>query len=308
MSTLIAVIIPVFLVIALGYVARWHKLIDNQDTDTLMRFAQGIAIPTLLFRAISQLDLGHGFDLALLGSFYAGAISGFALGLIGARLLGRAWEDSVAIGFACLFSNSLLLGLSITERAYGSGALEPNYAIISIHSPICYGLGITAMELVRARGTPLHHLPLSIGKTMLRNPLIIGILAGLSVNLTGLHLPDVLAQGLDLLTRAALPVALFGLGAVLMQYRPEGDLRIIAMICVIGLMVHPAITYALGSSLGLSDGQFRSAVITAAMAPGINAYLFANMYGVAQRVAASAVLAGTIICVITATFWLHLLP
>jgi predicted permease len=59
---------------------------------------------------------------------------------------------------------------------------------------------------------------------------------------------------------------------------------------------------------GLSTGQFRSAVITAAAAPGVNAYLFADMYGRARRVAATSVLFGTIACALTATFWLSILP
>ncbi len=54
------------------------------------------------------------------------------------------------IGFCCLFSNSVLLGLPITERAYGPDALTGNFAIIAFHAPFCYGLGITAMEIVRA--------------------------------------------------------------------------------------------------------------------------------------------------------------
>lgn len=308
MNALIAVIMPVFLVIGLGYVARWRNLISDQDTDSLMRFAQGIAIPILLFRAISDLDLGIGFDGALITSFYAGALSGFGLGLMGARMMGRPWEDSVAVGFCCLFSNSLLLGMAITERAYGSDALVPNYAIIAVHSPICYGLGITAMELVRARGEAMHKVPLKIVTSMARNPLIIGIGCGIALNLSGISLPTPLTDGLDLLTRAALPGALFALGGVLYQYKPEGDLRIIMMICAISLIVHPAVTMALGTTMGLDTGQMRSAVITAAMAPGINAYLFANMYGVARRVAASGVLFGTAICVLTTTMWLHILP
>jgi hypothetical protein len=58
----------------------------------------------------------------------------------------------------------------------------------------------------------------------------------------------------------------------------------------------------------LSRGPLRSAVITSAMAPGINAYLFASMYGSAKRVAASSVLLGTALTVLTATFWLTVLP
>lgn len=309
MSDLLAVIMPVFLVIALGYGARWRGLVGDADVEALMRFTQGIAIPVLLFRAISTLDLTAGYDLRLLGSFYAGALSGFAAGLVGARyLFGRPWEDSVAIGFCGLFSNSLLLGLPITERAFGAGALTGNYAIISLHSPICYGIGITVMELVRARGAPLHHLPGKVARAMLRNALIVGIALGMAVNLTGLPQPAILADALDLLARAALPAALFGLGGVLFLYRPEGDLRVIAMICAASLVLHPAITFALSRATGLGVGDMRSAVITAAMAPGINTYVFANMYGVAKRVAASGVLFGTALSVLTTAAWLAILP
>jgi malonate transporter len=72
--------------------------------------------------------------------------------------------------------------------------------------------------------------------------------------------------------------------------------------------VHPAITFGLAHAFGLSIEQTRSAVITAAMAPGVNAFLFANMYGVAKRVAASTVLLATAGTVITAWGWLHILP
>ena len=60
--------------------------------------------------------------------------------------------------------------------------------------------------------------------------------------------------------------------------------------------------------MGIDTGQLRGAVVTAAMAPGINTYVFANMYGVAKRVAASAVLVGTALSVLTASFWLYILP
>jgi malonate transporter len=78
----------------------------------------------------------------------------FVLGLFGARFLfGRPWPDSVAIGFVPLFANSVLLGLPITERAYGADALAPNFAIISIHAAYCYLLGITTMEIVKSGGS-----------------------------------------------------------------------------------------------------------------------------------------------------------
>ncbi|MBC7132883.1 MAG: AEC family transporter [Roseovarius sp.] len=309
MQALVEVIVPVFLVIGFGYLAVWRGWFSQPGVDGLMVFTQKFAIPCLLFVAIARLDLAQDFDWRLLLSFYSGAFSGFVLGLMGARLLfGRSWEDAVAIGFACLFSNSVLLGLPITERAYGLAALSANFAIIAVHSPFCYGLGITAMEVARARGQGAAHVAAKVFRAMFSNTLILGIVAGFAVNLTGLPIPAPVNAALDLMVRAALPVALFGLGGVLVQYRPEGDMRAILYVCAVSLLAHPAITFGVGRGLSLSSEALRSAVITAAMAPGVNAYIFANMYGAAKRVAASSVLIATGLTVLTAWGWLQVLP
>ncbi len=309
MSTLLDVILPVFIVLGFGYVAVWKNYFSDAGVDALMKFTQGFAIPCLLFRAISTLDLGQNFDLALLFTFYTGALCGFFAALFGARyLFGRDWEDSVAIGFCGLFSNTLLLGLPITERAYGSGALQANYAIIAFHSPFGYLVGITAMELAKAQGTALGAVPRKVLTAVFKNALVVGITLGLIVNLTGLPLPGVLTDAIDMMTKAALPVALFGLGGVLYRYRPEGDMKTILWVVGCSLILHPAVVWILGHATGLTVAELRSAIITSSVAPGVNAYVFANMYGRARRVAASAVLIGTAGSILTVWGWLAILP
>lgn len=310
MQALIDVILPVFLVVGFGYAVVWRGFLSEGSIDALMKFAQQVAVPCLLFNALAHIDFEHGFDADLLISFYTGAASCFTLGLLGARyLFGRDWQDSVAIGFCALFSNSVLLGLAVTEQAYGTDALAGNYAIIAVHSPFCYGLGITVMEFVRAReaGTNLSRLPATVLKAMFRNVLIVAIVLGSLVNLSGLSIPATIQDALDMMVRAALPTALFALGGILVRYRPAGDMKVILYVCALSLLVHPAITYSLGSFRGLADAGMRSGLLTSAMAPGVNVYIFASMYGRAQRVAASSVLIATALSVFTAWFWLTVL-
>lgn len=307
-QSLIDVILPVFLVIGAGYVATRTRFFNDAHMDGLMKFAQNFAIPCLLFRAIATLDLSAGFDPGLLASFYTGAFLCFCLGLFGARLLfGRDWEDCVAIGFCCLFSNSVLLGLPITERAYGSGNLAGNFAIVAFHSPFCYGIGITVMEVVRNRGGSGVQTVRAVLRAMFRNTLLLAIGLGFLVNLSGLSIPGVIDDALSLIIRAALPAALFALGGVLVQYRPEGDLRVIAYVCAISLLLHPALVWVFGKSVNLSEDLFRSGVLTASMAPGVNGYIFASLYGRAKRVAASSVLIATSLSILTVWFWLTVL-
>jgi hypothetical protein len=307
-QTLLDVILPVFLVIGFGYVAVWRGLFPIEGIDGVMRFTQNFAIPCLLFQAIANIDIGTSFNPRLLLSFYSGAAMSFALGIAGARVFfKRDWEDCIAIGFCALFSNSVLLGLPISERAYGPDSLTGNYAIIAFHSPFCYGLGITVMEIVRNRGQSGLTLVRSVSRAMFRNALVLGILAGFAVNISGIAIPGVVDDALSLIVRAALPAALFALGGVLIQYRPEGDMKTIAMVCAIALLVHPAITWSMGKALEVEPELFRAGVLTAAMAPGFNAYIFANMYGRARRVAASAVLIATASSILTVWFWLSAL-
>ncbi|WP_083101024.1 AEC family transporter [Pseudophaeobacter leonis] len=308
LQSLIDVILPVFLVVAAGYAATQRGYFTPTQIDGLMKFTQGFAIPCLLFRAIANLDLSNSFDPGLLISFYTGAAICFCIGMTGARLLfKRDWEDAVVIGFCCLFSNSVLLGLPITERAFGPENLTGNYAIIAFHSPFCYGLGITVMEVVKNRGAGSLKTVSSVLTAMFKNVLILGISLGFAVNLAGLTIPGTVDAALQLLIQAALPTALFALGGVLVQYRPEGDLRAIGFVCVTALMVHPSIVWIMGGTLGVKQDLFRSGVLNAAMAPGFNAYIFANMYGRAKRVAASSVLIATAASVFTVWFWLLML-
>jgi predicted permease len=185
-----------------------------------------------------------------------------------------------------------------------------NYGIISVHSPLIYGIGISLMEIIRSKGHGLAKGALArrVLRAIFVQPLVIGILTGLAVNLSGLALPGVISSAVDMMVKAAIPAALFGLGGVLLRYRPEGDIKTIAFVCGLTLIIHPAVTYGLGKAFGLTVDQMRSAVVTAAMAPGVNAFLFANMYGVAKRVAASTVLLATAGTIFTAWGWLHILP
>ncbi|MEM7752472.1 MAG: AEC family transporter [Pseudomonadota bacterium] len=309
MQALFDIILPVFVVIGFGYLVSWRGLFSEAAVDGLVKFTQTFAIPCLLFRAISQIDLGASVSAPLILSYYTGAFTCFAAGYLGARVFfDRSPVDAVAIGFACLFSNTVLLGIPITERAYGPEALAANFAIIAFHAPFCYMLGVTSMEIARNQSSGAFEKTKRVVDAMFHNPFVIAILLGLFANVTNLPLPAPLLGGIDLMASAALPAALFSLGGILFRYRPEGDMKAILMVCGLSLVLHPAIVYGLGRMLEFETGDLRSAVLTAAMAPGVNAYVFAHMYGAARRVAASAVLIATAGSIVTIWLWLLILP
>ena len=309
MSAIIEIILPVFVVVGFGYAVAWKGLFNENAVDGLVAFTQKFAIPCLLFAAISRLDLTVITSVPLIASYYVGAFASFFLAFVCARLFfDRNPMEAVAIGFCGFFSNTILLGLPITERAYGPEALSGNFAIITFHAPLLYFLGVTAMEFARSGTAGTSEKAARVLRAMFHNQFVIAIGLGLLVNVTALPLPAPLVKSVDMIASAALPAALFGLGGLLARYKPEGDFRAILMVCVISLVVHPLVVFGAGTALSLDQDAMRSAVLTAAMAPGVNTYLFANMYGAARRVAATSVLIATALSVVSVWAWLLVLP
>ena len=207
--------------------------------------------------------------------------------LIGPGFTNDKWSE---IAYKCLSTN--------TKNAYlifDAGALyflsEPKKINVS-----------------KSENLRIKELILNVSKAIFKNSLMIGIGLGFVANFLNLSLPAFASDTLDLIVRAALPAALFGLGGVLVRYNPRGDLKLIAYLCVISLIIHPLITMIIAKSIfALPPETFYPAIITAAMAPGMNAYMFANMYGKAKQIAASTVLVGTILSVFTVSIWLLIL-
>jgi malonate transporter and related proteins len=210
------IVAPVFIVVAAGYSAVRVGIFGDEPVDQLMKFAIQFAIPCLLFRATSTIDLAVAFDWRMLLSYYASAILSFGIAyVVVRRVFKRRPGESVGIAFGALFSNLVLIGLPISERAWGSGGMAPSFALVSVNAPVCYLVGITTMELLRADGRSAVDTARIVAAAIFRNSMMIGILLGFFVNFSGLPLPDILLSAIDLLARASLPVALFALGGLL---------------------------------------------------------------------------------------------
>ena len=305
LNEILNIVAPVFIVVGAGYLAVKTRLIASQPIDHLMQFAISFAIPCLLFRATSTIDLSQAFDWRMLLAFYAAATGCFVTAFFLIRkFFSRRPGEAVGIAFAALFSNLLFLGLPISERAWGADSLGPNFALVSVNAPICYLIGITAMELLRADGRSAAATLHIVVNAIFRNSLMIGIGLGFIVNIIGLQLPEALIGAVDLLTRAALPVGLFALGGVLTRYSLSKSIGEASLISVLSLIVQPAVTLLLCRSLEMPENLTRSVVLMSAVAPGLNAYLFASMYNRGLDAAASTVLLSTLLSVFSISAWL----
>ena len=303
------IIMPVFLLVGAGFLATKRGIFSSEQADAVMKFAQTFAIPALLFTAVANLDLSAVFKPHLLLSFYAGNTFVFIAGtLIARHFFKRPSGAAVAVGFSGMFANSVLLGFPIIERAFGPEALQPVYALVAIHAPYCYIVGITTMEVARADGQPLGKTARRILKEIFTNSLTIGLLLGFAVNISNIALPTFVWSPIKMMVSAAIPTALFALGGIMVRYKLADRIGETCVVLVLKLLVHPGIAYLLATqAFDMSIEFTRAAVMTAAMAPGINVYVFASMYDRAKGTAANAVLLGTAASIVSVSFWLFML-
>ncbi|MFZ1814982.1 MAG: AEC family transporter [Rhizobiaceae bacterium] len=309
MLQVLSTVLPVFLLLACGYAGAKSGYLKSDTAEALSSFAVRLAVPALLFRAMYKLDLAQAFHPFLLIAFYTGVFSCFVLGIVLSRTVwGKRPGEAVSIGFTVMFSNTVLLGLPIMERAYGPLSLTPVYGIVALHAPSLYIVGMITMELSRRDGRPLMQTLATAGRSILTNSLMVGILAGLAVNLAGLILPEPIEAAVSMLAAAAIPAALVGIGSSLTRYSPRTEPAASLMVATLSLVVHPAIAFVLAYFLfALPPEYVRAAVIVAAMPPGMNGYVFALMYDRAVGLAATSLLISTVLSVFTISCWLAIL-
>lgn len=306
MLDIFLIVLPVFLILCAGYLSARFGYLPVGIADALNAFAVKLAVPVLLFRALYRLDLSQSFHVPMLVSFYAGAFACFVVAILLARAL---WQrppgEAVAVGFTAMFSNSLMLGVPIVERAFGEAALTPAFGIVALHSPLIYIVGMITMELSRRDGRPLGQSLLGALKSILANTLVIGILAGAAANLSGIAIPEPVMAAVNMLAAAAIPTALVGIGATLTRYRMKAELSESLMVSALSLFLHPAVALVLSHWVFDLPMEYVSvAVIVASMPPGMNVYIFATLYNRAVALAASTVLIATTLSVVTISFWL----
>ncbi|MEM9574319.1 MAG: AEC family transporter, partial [Pseudomonadota bacterium] len=235
-------ILPVFILIAVGYGSVKFNYVPQSLGDALNAFAVKIAVPALLFRAMVNLDFETALNLQALISFYTGAFSCFVLGIIIARkFFARTPGEAVAVGFAATFSNSVLLGLPMVERYFGEETLTPAFGIIAFHASSIYIVGMMTMELMRRDGQPMSATLKKAGKSIIANPLMLGILSGITVNLLEFELFEPFMAAVGMLAAAGIPAALVGIGASMTKYQMGGSLPESLMVSFLSMIVHTLI-------------------------------------------------------------------
>lgn len=309
MTTLLPTMMPIVGLMALGVVAARLRILNEAGVKGLVLFVFNFSIPALLLTGMADLELQADLEWDFLIAFYAASFATYGLGvaLAGIRYR-RPLEDQAIFGMGAGFSNLVLLGLPVVITALGPEAMLPLLIIIGLHSATFMPLTVLLVQAGRDGEGSGGARTVRLLAEILRNPIVIGILVGLLVNATGAPLWAGLATMLDLLGAAAIPCALFAMGASLTTYPLAGDAGPALVLSALKLVVHPLLVWAIAVPvLGGSGIAVTVAVLLAAMPSAVNVYLFGARYEAAADVAARTVLLTTVGSMVTVSVVLALL-
>ncbi len=287
---------PIFLCIAAGYLTTRLGLFSKADMRVLGRFVFNVALPALLFNAITQRPVGQILSSTYLASYALGSVAMIALGFIASRLARRSGPQSAmnAMGVSC--SNSGYVGYPILLL------VMPQIAGVCVAlNMIIENLLVLPILLTLADRESHAHLSWSgearaVLIRLSRNPMVLAMVAGLMLSLTGLHMPQIISRTVGLFSLASSAISLFVIGGTLVGAGLHGLAARVAPITLAKLFGHPLAVFgamALVTRLGLPALQpkLQTAVVLMAAMPMAGVYtIIAQRYGEEEQSAAALLL------------------
>ena len=309
MFAIVEIVAPIFAIIAMGYGAVRFKLYPASGVGGIIAFVNNFGAPFLLFRSMLNADFHTAFNLKIILPFYGAAILCLFTGMFLSRRFFKSRKGvSVAAGFSATFSNGVLLGIPIIQRAYGDEALPVILSILGFHALTLITFATLVLEVVRADGgNPVGVLKRAV-LNVAKNPMLWGVTLGVIANFLNVHLPEPVDAFVKLMAQAVIPAALFGLGGMLLQYKLADSWKQSVAMALLKLILHPVLAYIIMVPiLGVPFDLARYGILLATMPTGFNAYIFATFYDRGVDIAANTILISNVLAVFTITIWLAIL-
>lgn len=312
MDAVFEIVLPLFALIACGYLFARLGLIGDAGLKGLTRFVLYLAIPALLFRSIAGGALHRHLELDVLVAYYLATFAVFGLGYALARFAyRRTARERPIFGLTTSFGNVVMMGTPVIYTAFGEAGMVPFLLIATFHSMLLLTLATVFLESAEGHGGAGY---LDAGRkavsALLRNPVVLSILAGIAFGMTGWSLPRPVDRFAELLAGAAAPAALVALGGSLAAFRVAGELGQSLPAVAVKALLHPLLAWLLAAQVfGLDALPVAVITIVAAMPTGATVFVMAREYESAVPAASTIVLISTSVSVLTlAALLIHYAP
>lgn len=310
MLSILATVCPIFALILSGWLAGRTAVLGPSAMREINRFVVWLALPALLFDIIAH-STWHdvwqpGFVLASGG----GMMAIFALTLL-IRWRARPPADAIVDGLNAAYPNTAFVGLPIALALMGRATLPLSTLATVLTVCLLFAAAIVLIEFSLSDAAGAGPILRKVAGSLARNPLIVAPLLGAVVAVTGLPVPAPAETFLKLLGGATTPCALVAIGLFLQQQgggTGTMDVRAVALLVTLKLVVLPAVTWAIaGPLLGLPKLPLTVAVLMAALPTGTGPFMLAEFYTREGATTSRTILISTVISVMTIPIWLSLL-
>lgn len=318
---ILSIILPLIVVALLGYTCTKTKWLSREQLNSLSKFTFSISIPAFLFYQMAKANFSEQVSPQLFAAFYFPVLTCYFIAWLinyffhkskqlnsGDIAVNKNSAASAVFALGASYSNTIIIGLPVLLALLGEQVIGIIFLIITFHSAILFALTGAIAAKVNYTGTAKRFNWLSFTQQALNNPLTISIFSGLAVNLLGITLPDFLQESLALISKPAITLALFILGASLAFYQVHQKLAFISIACVIKLVLLPIFVFLASQYLFKLEPLIVTVLVILSACPtGVNAYLIAVTHQQHQQTVAGTVVLSTLLSIITIPFWLSFL-
>lgn len=298
--------VPVFLLMVLGYILKLCKMMDEPFVKTLNSFNFRITLPVLLFRDIAVSDFYSVWDTSYV--LYCFFVTLFCIAVIW-LLAAFFYKNKAHIGEfvqASFRGSAAVLGVAFIQNIYGNAGMAPLMIIGTV--PLYNIAAVTILSFTGPGAGGMNRT--SLKKSLwgiFTNPIIIGIILGMAVSMSGLHFPIILEKSLDSVSSLATPLALIGLGAGFEGRKALQEIRPTVICTVVKLLIQPLLFLPLAAYMGFRDEKMVALLIMLGAPTTVSCYIMAKNMGHEGTLTSSVVVATTFLSSVTITLWLFIL-
>jgi len=287
-------LLPVFLIIICGYVLKKSKFPGDDFWPGAERIVYYILFPALLFSS----SAGASWESYSVSSMVWAILAALFI-MCGLLLILRPKLSKKDASFTSVFQGSIrftsYIGFAAVFSLFGDEGLYLTAIFITVMIPMVNILCI--MVLVRYGGQKggWHW----IFTTVIKNPLVIACLAGMTLNLLGLKLPEMVGNFTTILGKGSLPLGLLAVGASLQFNAIKKTIPEIVYACLLKLLLLPALMWLSCLLIGVDNLSTSVAVLFAALPGSPLSYILAKQLGGDTRLMSSIIAVQTGISMIT---------
>ena len=302
MLTILAITGPIYIVIAIGFLAGRGGMFSAPDMRVLGKFVVKFALPALLFTALSQRPVADVLNARYLGAYAAGSLFVFFGAMAFARVGQRkTLAQSALIGMGMSFSNSSFVGYPIALQILGPPAAIALAMCMVVENVLLFPLALALAEMDRDGGARWQRVVRDSLVGLAKNPMIVAIFAGFVVSLLGIQLSEPLVRTVNMLAMASTAVALFVIGGSLVGLDVRNVLSDVIVVALGKLVLHPIVIFAMLTLVAPIDAPLRMAAMIYASMPMLSIYpILAQRYRY-EGFCAAALLMATLLSFATVT-------